>query len=147
MNIIAFKVDWWDLNSGPVFRWGQKERAMGLFLSYLDQNRGCAGCFLYIMAHCMCWEVSAPQAWSISQSQWEKVTCLPVFIPVRTGGSFFIHWEDCVTFHQKEASKPTAMLSWNPKLRNTHTLVHKRHLHSHWEFNRRKILLSLLFRI
>lgn len=47
--------------------------------------------------------------------------------------------------HQKEASKPTGMLSWNPKLRNTHTLVHKRHLHSHWEFKQTENLIVPIF--
>ena len=131
----------------PCFSLGAERKSNGAVFIPPGPKSGVCGLFSVHHGSLHVLRSLSSQAWSISQSQLEKVTCLSVFIPVRTGGSFFIHWEDCVTFHQKEASKPTAMLSWNPKLRNTHTLVHKRHLHSHWEFNRRKILLSLFFRI
>ena len=144
MKIIAFKEDWWDLNSGPIFHWGQKGRTMGLFFIPFGPKSGVWRLFSVHHGSLHVLSLSS-QGWSISQSQLEKVTCLSVFIPVRPGGSFFIHWEDCVMSHQKEASKPTGMLSWNPKLRNTDTLVHKRHLHSHWEFKKMENLIVPIF--
>lgn len=54
----------------------------------------------------------------MSQSELERVIYLPALIPVRTGGSFSVHWKHCATSHQKEASRPTGMHGWNPPVRN-----------------------------
>lgn len=129
----------------PCFSLGAERKSNGALFIPLGPKSGVRGLFSVHHGSLHVIRSLSSQGWSISQSQLEKVTCLSVFIPVRTGGSFFIHLEDCVTSHQKEASKPTGMLSWNPKLRNTHTLVHKKHLHSHWEFKQTENLVVPIF--
>lgn len=105
---------------------------MRLFLSHLAQNRKCEAWSLHILAHCLCQEADMSQGLPVSQSELERVMWLPALIPVRTGGSFLVHWKDCATSHQKEVN-PQVCLDGTQKS-GMPALIHKRHLHSHWEF-------------
>lgn len=121
VNILPSNKNWGDFKSRPskFLRWGGlKGGVMRLFLSHLAPNRKCETWSLHILAHCLCQEAGMSQGLPVSQSELERVMCLPALIPVRTGESFLVHWKDCATSHQKEASKPTGMPRWNPEVGN-----------------------------